>query len=363
MQQTIRVLSQNTYVRCGYNSIMNSKLMIENLSDEKFYAQFGVHKAEFDAMLTVLENAYKEARKKGGRKRKLSIPNILIVLLSYYRDDSTMESLAFKYGVRKQRISQAISWAEQTLFENNSFVMPSKRESTDNDTLISMRTGGTKKMQDDLDLIEESPVFKGIEPDSLKKILDCMAMKRVSYKKDEIIMNAGDKADYVYVLLKGNVRAVTHDFDGFESIVWEISSPMTFNDSCVFAGLDYSGLKYLAVSDCEMLLIDSEKIKTQCLQKCSDHIQLIMNLLHFISIKAIICAYKVDILSKPSTRRKILCFFDHYRNGAKKFTIPYNRNEMALFLCVDRTGLSKELMKMKNEGLILYKRNEFEILL
>ena len=71
---------------------------------------FGVRKATFDAMLVILENAYKEMRKKGGRKRKLSVLDMLIVMLGYYHDYRAMENITFDYGVHKQRICEAIAW-------------------------------------------------------------------------------------------------------------------------------------------------------------------------------------------------------------------------------------------------------------
>jgi len=70
----------------------------------------------------------------------------------------------------------------------------------------------------------------------------------------------------------------------------------------------------------------------------------------------------IEILSKRTTRDKLLCFFDYQRGAAKQFAIPFNREEMANYLCVDRSAMSNELCKMRDEGLIRFNRNEFEIL-
>jgi CRP-like cAMP-binding protein len=71
---------------------------------------------------------------------------------------------------------------------------------------------------------------------------------------------------------------------------------------------------------------------------------------------------KLEILSKRTTREKLQAYFDFYRANAKKFTIPYNREELAYYICVDRSALSKELCKMRNEGLIKFHKNKFEIM-
>jgi hypothetical protein len=115
---------------------MDHKKRIANLAEEKYLVLFGVRKATFDAMLVILETAYKEMRKKGGRKRKFSVLDMLIIMLEYYHDYRTMENIAFDYGVHKQRICEAIAWVEQTLIKDGAFALPSKREMLKADTGI-----------------------------------------------------------------------------------------------------------------------------------------------------------------------------------------------------------------------------------
>ena len=69
-----------------------------------------MQKPTFDAMLAILERAYEEPCRKGGRKRKLSVLDMLVIMLGYYHDYRTMENIAFDYGVHKQRICEAIAW-------------------------------------------------------------------------------------------------------------------------------------------------------------------------------------------------------------------------------------------------------------
>jgi len=97
---------------------MDNEKRIANLAEEKYQVLFGVRKPTFDKMLAILESAYKEMRKKGGRKRKLSVLDMLIIMLGYYHDYRTMENLGFDYDVHKQRISEAIEWVEQTLIKS-----------------------------------------------------------------------------------------------------------------------------------------------------------------------------------------------------------------------------------------------------
>jgi len=108
--------------------MLDNKKRIANLSEEKYLVLFGIRKATFDAILAILERSYEEMRKKGGRRRKLSVLDMLIIMLGYYHDYRTMENIAFDYGVHKQRICEAIAWVEQTLIKDGAFSLPSKRE-------------------------------------------------------------------------------------------------------------------------------------------------------------------------------------------------------------------------------------------
>jgi len=107
---------------------MDNIKRITELKEEKYLVLFGVRKPTFDAILAILDNAYKEMRKRGGYARKLSVLDMLIIMLGYYHDYRTMESIGFDYGVHKQRICEAIAWVEQTLIKDGTFSLPSKRE-------------------------------------------------------------------------------------------------------------------------------------------------------------------------------------------------------------------------------------------
>jgi hypothetical protein len=107
---------------------MNNVKRIGKLKEEKYQVLFGISKSTFEAMLAIAERAYKEMRKKGGKERKLSVRDMLVITLGYYHDYRTMENIAFDYGVHKQRISEAVSFIESSLIKDGTFSLPSKRE-------------------------------------------------------------------------------------------------------------------------------------------------------------------------------------------------------------------------------------------
>jgi hypothetical protein len=115
---------------------MDNEKRISQLVEGKYQVLFGVHKATFDAMLAILECAYEEMRQKGGRKRKLSVLDMLVITLEYYHDYRTMENIAFEYGVHKQHISEAVAWVERVLIRDGMFALPSKRELAKSDLSV-----------------------------------------------------------------------------------------------------------------------------------------------------------------------------------------------------------------------------------
>jgi len=115
---------------------MDNVTRLSNLPEAKYQIRFGVTKPTFDGMLSILEKAYMEMRRKGGRKRKLSVLDMLIVWFAYMHDYRTMEDIGFDYSCHKQRICEAIGWVETTLIRDGTFSLPSKRELVKADTEI-----------------------------------------------------------------------------------------------------------------------------------------------------------------------------------------------------------------------------------
>ena len=119
---------------------MDNKSRIEKLPETSYQELFGIHKPTFERMLEILERAYAEEHKQGGRPPRLSVLDKLVVMLGYYHDYRTMNNIAFDYDVSKSRISDAVKWVENTLIKDGTFALPSKREliKTDTDIVIAI---------------------------------------------------------------------------------------------------------------------------------------------------------------------------------------------------------------------------------
>ena len=211
-------------------------------------------------------------------------------------------------------------------------------------------------------ILKNNHLWRDIAFGEFKSMIDCMDARRRNYKKGDFIVMAGDTVTHIGLIISGSVKIFREDYDGNAILMTELGSSDLFGEVFACAGIDHSPVSVQASESVDVMYINFRKVLTTCSSACSFHTKLIENMLQLIAKKSLLLNEKIEILSKRSTREKLLAFLEMHRNDSGKFTIPYNREEMALYLCVDRSAMSSELSKMRDDGLILYKKNEFEIL-
>jgi len=210
--------------------------------------------------------------------------------------------------------------------------------------------------------IKSNPLFNGIALHDFEKLLHCLTAQTTAYQKDDVIWLSGHRVDCIGLILSGHVKIVKEDINGDISILTELTTSALFGEAFACAGIAHSPVTVQAATDCEILFLDYKRIITSCPAACPFHSRLIANMLQILARKNVLLNQKIEILSKRTTRAKLLSFFDTQRGTSQRFTIPYNREELAHYLCVDRSAMSNELCKMRDEGLIHFRKNEFEIL-
>lgn len=216
----------------------------------------------------------------------------------------------------------------------------------------------------DYQIIKKNELFRGIEDNDLKSILSCLSAKVSVYKKGEYVYMDGENVHYIGILLKGQVVILKEDEDGNMNILSKVSQSEMFGEALACAEIEISSVSVQAVETSEILLIDYKKIIKTCSSACVFHTLLIENMLKILARKTIMLNQKIEILSKRTIREKIMAFLAQQKRIANSnvFTIPYNREQLSNYLYVDRSALSRELGKMRDEGLIEFKKNRFEII-
>ena len=219
-------------------------------------------------------------------------------------------------------------------------------------------------MTDFFDILRECPLFDRIGDESLKEMLGCLNAKERSYKKGDAVFAEGDKAKYLGIVLEGSVQLVRVDYYGNRSILANIEPPQLFGEAFACAGLKSLPVDAVAAADTKILLLDAQRIARPCGNACPCHGQTILNLLHIVAKKNLVLHQKIEITSKRSTREKLMTYLLLQAKNAKShtFTVPYDRQELADYLEVDRSGLSAEISKLRNEKVLECRRSTFTLL-
>lgn len=215
------------------------------------------------------------------------------------------------------------------------------------------------------DVLRECVLFKGINEADFEHLLGCLNPKVNKYHKGETIFLAGDHAKGIAIIVSGRVQIYIDDIFGNRSIVAELTKKDLFSEAVPFTKANILPLSSLAITDTEIMFIEKDMILCSCATVCSFHKKLIENLLVIISEKNLILSKKTEHISKRTIRSKILSYLSDFNaaNGKKEFSIPFDRQELADYLCVDRSALSAELSKLRDEGIIEFRKNNFRLLL
>ncbi|MCL2641938.1 MAG: Crp/Fnr family transcriptional regulator [Candidatus Bathyarchaeota archaeon] len=210
---------------------------------------------------------------------------------------------------------------------------------------------------------KNNPLLQGIAFSDFEQMMTCLSAKTTTYKKDDTILLTGNTINFVGIILSGSIKTLKEDPNGQTTLLTQQNAPELFGETYACAGIDHSPITIQATeNNTEILLIDYKRINTSCTSACPYHRRLIKNMLKIIATKNIILNQKIEILTKRTTREKLVTYLNTQKGPTKKFTIPYNRKELAQHLCVDRSAMSNELCKMRNEGLIKFNKNTFEII-
>lgn len=221
-----------------------------------------------------------------------------------------------------------------------------------------------KNMKNYLDVLQKCPLFAQIEEENLLRMLVCLGARVASFDKKYTIIAEGNPAKYIGIVLSGSVQIVRIDYYGNRSILSEIGVSEVFAEAFACAEVPSIPVTVIANEPCDIMLIDCGHILHTCSNNCGFHQQLIFNLMKDLATKTIMFHQKIEITSKRSTREKLLTYlmFQAQKAGKNRFQIPFDRQELADYLEVDRSGLSAEISKLRKEGVLESDRNEFILL-
>ncbi len=212
--------------------------------------------------------------------------------------------------------------------------------------------------------LEKCSLFHNMEEKEILTTLNCLDSRIVNYPKDSFVFHEGQPAEDLGIVLSGSVQIIKEDFEGNRTILGRMEKFQLFGEAFACADLPTLPVSVIAPECSTILFLNCRRISATCSRSCSFHQQIILNLLKIIASKNLAFQQKIEITSRRTTREKLLAYLNIQaeQNHSRSFTIPFNRQELADYLEVERSAMSAEIGKLKKEGILTCTRSDFTLL-
>lgn len=214
-----------------------------------------------------------------------------------------------------------------------------------------------------ISIMEESSLFQGIDKEEISAMVKCLDVKFESYDKGHYIFHNGDKIEKIGLVIDGNVSIEQEDYWGNRHIMSYADEGDIFGEAYACSDSKICNVSVVAKKNSRIAFLDTYRVITVCSESCQFHNKLIRNLMYMLAGRCVSMNEKITHMSKRTTRDKLLSYFSvqAVKCGSNEFDIPFNRQQLADYLSVDRSAMSAELGRMRNEGLIKFNKNHFII--
>lgn len=218
-------------------------------------------------------------------------------------------------------------------------------------------------MEQYLPVLKKSNLFSGISTEEIGGMMNCLSARFSHYDKNNFIIRSGALIHSVGMLLTGHALIIQEDFWGNRTIIAEVIPGSIFAETYACLSSVPIEISVIADSECDVVFLDFTKILTVCSSACSYHTRLIQNFLSAIAMRNLNLTKKMEHMSKKTIREKLLSYLstESMKHSSSTFNIPFNRQQLADYLSVDRSALSNELSKLQTEGILTYHKNNFTL--
>lgn len=211
------------------------------------------------------------------------------------------------------------------------------------------------------EMIEKTPLFEHIKGEDMESVLGCLGAEEKTYVRGEYVYTTGDVVHRVGIVLSGSVTIIKEDFWGNRAVMGKMGAGDMFGEVFACAEIPILPVSAVTAEDSRILFIDYGRILRVCSSVCEFHTVLIGNMLKILAEKNLMLTAKIEHMAKPTTREKLLSYLSAQaaKERSNCFEIPFNRQELADYLSVDRSAMSNELSKLRGEGILDFQKNKF----
>ena len=212
--------------------------------------------------------------------------------------------------------------------------------------------------------LKSTKIFSEATEFECQAMMFCFKTRFKTYNKNDVIVEQGDKMEDIILVLKGSVIAQNIDSLGNISILTKLIKGEAYGLETAFGGQEFYKDSLIANEKSLVLFLNRHRLVNPCFNRCKKHDTVVKNIMKMISASNIQLMDKLSHMSKKTIRDKLLSYFHSVKEQSKSsyFEIPFNKTELANYLSVDRSAMSNELSKMKQEGIIDYDKKQYRLL-
>jgi CRP-like cAMP-binding protein len=213
-------------------------------------------------------------------------------------------------------------------------------------------------------ILLKSRMFRGMKKEEIQAMLPCLDAVRRHCDKEEWIFRQGETVTRAGVVLSGKANVIREDYFGNRNIIMAILPGDLFAESFALVKDAPINVAVQAAEETEILLLDVGKILRMCSNACEFHARLLENTVGLLAAKNLALNEKLTHVTQHTLRDKILSYLsaEALRHKSEYFDIPFDRQQMASYLGVDRSALSGELSKLRREKILDFQKNHFRLL-
>ena len=212
-----------------------------------------------------------------------------------------------------------------------------------------------------LDSIQGCELFDGMNLGEANRMLECLDAHVISRDKGAAIFVEGSHATRFGVVLSGSLVVVKDGLDGKRTIIKRIGEKELVAAAQAFSGAKTMRVRVEADAPSKVLILNAERVGAPCCNACAFHTRLVRNVMRILAAKTLELNAKIEILSHRTTEDRLLAYLRSFADkcGKSEFDIPFDRQQLADYLCVERSALSAEISRLADKGVLSSRKNHF----
>ena len=217
---------------------------------------------------------------------------------------------------------------------------------------------------ENIDFLMKLPIFYNLKNEEIINILNFFNYSKEDFEKNNFIFEIGKPISKIGIILSGEINIIKEDFWGNRNILNKFKSGEIFGEVFALAKVSPNNILVETSQNSKILFLDLTNFSIDNENNSSEILKFLSNIFKISLKKNILFTEKLEHITKKTIREKIISYLstEALKNRSNSFFIKFDRQELADYLFVERSALSRELSSMKKDGLIEYNKNYFTLI-